>query len=107
MEQFLVDKMKSNNMDEIDKDMIVMRCTNASYELHELANKFWKDVGELCEKYETEFKIIDMGIVCGITDAAEDHLGCKILFGTSKSVLKCIKELSEDALGEFLEEAKE
>lgn len=55
---------------------------------------------KLCTTYKDEFEIADVGIVCGVTDATEEHLGCKIAFGSYKAIIKCLKEVSNELLEE-------
>lgn len=100
MEQVLLDKIKANDMDDIDKVMIAARLANGVTDLHELVGKFCTDIEELCKKYKDEFAIADVGIACGVTDGTEENIGLKIAFGSTGSILKCLRQITDELVKE-------
>jgi uncharacterized Zn finger protein len=62
MEQSLINKLKQNNLDEIDKDMIAARVKNASIKIMDECSNSVDRINALLEEYSVEAKLA--GISC-------------------------------------------
>lgn len=104
MEQALLEKLRNNNCDEIDKDMIIARVKNAMNEYKKVIDAFDAGIDYLYKNYADEMKLCGVAIVAGCTDSIHNHffdkenIPFKCCIGENEGVeivMKQLKELAE------------
>lgn len=63
MEQSLIDKIKQDNLDEIDKEMIVARVKNATNKIMAECANSANRINTLLEEYSVEAKLVGLSCV--------------------------------------------
>ena len=103
MEKSLLEKMKNNTCDDIDKDMIVSRVLKAVQELQKITCAFSDGLKELKEQYADELKMAGATIVMGVAVPTVSHaegndfeLLTEVIVGTSDNVDKALLTLMKD-----------
>lgn len=104
MEKSLIEKMKNDTCDDIDKEMIVSRVLNAARKLQEASDAFTDAVKQLSEEYKDEMKMAGATIVLGIAVPAiskpvngnDFELVTKIVIGSDVNVKKTFLELMDN-----------
>lgn len=104
MEQSLIEKIKNDTADDIDKEMIVSRVLKAVKELHKVMNTFTEGLGGLKEQYADELKMAGATIVMGVAIPSLSHAEEKdfelveeVIVGSSVNVYKALLQLMKDA----------
>ncbi|SEP82431.1 hypothetical protein SAMN04487977_101534 [Treponema bryantii] len=100
MEESLRKKIEDGTYDEIDKDMIISRIMKSIKVKDEIAIEFANKIKNLVDEYHDELKLARFGIVMAVTDITEedDECGVKIVYGSSDSILKLMRILSEEVV---------
>ena len=101
MEKSLIEKLKNDTCDDIDKDMIVSRVLATAKKLQEASDAFVDAVKQLGDEHKDELKMAGATIVLGVAVPAitsamgkEDfELVTKIVIGSDKNVKKTFLEL--------------
>lgn len=104
MEKSLIEKMKNDTCDDIDKEMIVSRVLNAVKKLHEVTSAFSDSLEGLKEQYADELKMAGVTIVMGVAVPTLSHvegndfeLLTEVIVGNSANVNKALLTLVQDA----------
>ena len=104
MEKSLIEKMKNDTCDDIDKEMIVSRVFKAVQELHKVTDGFAKSLEKLKEQYADELKLSGTTIVMGVAVPTISHaegndfeLLTEVIVGTPNNVDKALLTLMKDA----------
>jgi len=101
MEKSLMEKLRNGNCDEIDKDMIVCRVSEAMKKVLTLCSDFQKNFKELQEEYDDELKIGKFAMVMAVSTCLDKAVtkdnGCGLMgiVGGQKDVIKLVSELTE------------
>lgn len=101
MEKSLIEKLKNDTCDDIDKDMIVSRVLATAKKLQEASDAFVDAIKQLGDEHKDELKMAGATIVLGVAVPAitsamgkEDfELVTKIVIGSDKNVKKTFLEL--------------
>lgn len=104
MEKSLIEKIKNDTCDDIDKDMIVSRVLATARKLQEASDAFVDAVKQLGEEHRDELKMAGTTIVLGVAVPAitkpingnDFELVTKVVIGSDKNVKKTILELMND-----------
>jgi hypothetical protein len=104
MEQSLIEKMKNDTCDEIDKEMIVSRVLKAVQELQEVVNTFSDSLTELKEQYADELKMAGATLVMGVAvpslsqiKGTDFELLTEVIIGRTDNVTQALLKLIQDA----------
>lgn len=104
MEKSLIEKMKNDTCDNIDKAMIVSRVLKALQELQGITNAFSDCLEKLKEQYADELKMSGATIVMGVAvptiseaKGNDFELFTKVIIGSSDNVEKALLTLTQDA----------
>lgn len=101
MEKSLIEKMKNNTCDDIDKDMIVSRVLSTTKKLQEATDAFVDAIKQLGDEHKDELKMAGTTIVLGVAVPAltkpmngkDFKLVTKIVIGSDENVKKTFLEL--------------
>jgi hypothetical protein len=103
MEKSLIEKIKNNTADDIDKEMIVSRVLKAVQELHNVTGAFTDSLDGLKEQYADELKMAGATIVMGVAIPTLSHaegkdfeLVTEVIVGSNKNVTKALFKLVQD-----------
>lgn len=98
MEQSLLEKMRNNTCDEIDKIMITSRVANAMQKVHPVVSDFCEKIENLCNEYSDELKMAGFALVMGLTDITDDKdtVGLRIIYGTRSRVNKVYEAITKE-----------
>ena len=100
MEKALLEKLRNNNCDDIDKDMILARVKNAMNEYKKVIDAFDAGIDYLYKNYADELKMCGVAIVAGCTDSIHTFFGAedipfKCCIGNNEGVEIVMKQLKE------------
>jgi len=98
MEKSLLEKMRNNTCDEIDKIMITSRVAKAMQEVHPVVSDFCEKIESLCNEYSDELKMAGFALVMGLTDITDDkdNVGLRIVYGTRSRVNKVYEAITKE-----------
>lgn len=98
MEKSLLEKMRNDTCDEIDKIMITSRVAKAMQEVHPVVSDFCEKIERLCNEYSDELKMAGFALVMGMTDITDDEntVGLRIVYGARSKVNKVYEAITKD-----------
>jgi hypothetical protein len=103
MEQSLIEKMKNDTCDEIDKEMIVSRVLKAVQELQNVTSAFSESLENLKEQYADELKMAGATLVMGVAvpslsqvKGTDFELLTEVIIGSTDNVDKALLTLMKD-----------
>jgi hypothetical protein len=99
MEKSLIEKLKNDSCDDIDKEMIVSRVLNAVKHLQTVCDDFSKNIKKVYEDYGDELKMAGASVVMGVNvSTLNKNPDCltKIVIGSNQNVQVIINDLLEE-----------
>ena len=101
MEKSLLEKLRNDTCDEIDKIMITSRVAKAMQEVHPVVGEFCENIDELCNEYSDELRMAGFALVMGMTDITDDKdtVGLRIVYGARRKVNKVYEAITKEING--------
>ena len=99
MEKSLIEKMRNDTADDIDKEMIVSRVLNAIKHLQAVCDDFSKNTKKVYEDYGDELKMAGTSVVMGenvSTLNKDPDCLTKIVIGSNKNVQVIINDILKE-----------
>lgn len=99
MEKSLIEKMKNDNCDDIDKEMIVSRVLNAVKHLQVVCDDFSNNIKKLYEDYGDELKMAGASVVMGVNVSTlnkESDCLTKVVIGNNRNVKVILDDLLKE-----------
>lgn len=99
MEQSLIEKIKNDTADDIDKEMIVSRVLNAVNHLQTVCNDFSENLKKVYEDYGDELKMAGASVVMGVNVSTlhkEPDCLIKVVIGFNQNVLVIVNDILKE-----------
>ena len=94
MENVLLEKIRNDTVDEIDKKMICARVANAEKAIFDAYDRFSYEIKRLTETFAYELKMSGIGLVLAVSDALiyKGKPCIKVVFGNEKIIMDLLKQ---------------
>lgn len=99
MEKSLIEKMRNDTADDIDKEMIVSRVLNAIKHLQVVCDDFSNNIKKLYEDYGDELKMAGSSVVMGVNVSTlnkDSDCLTKIVVGSNQNIRVVIDDLLKE-----------
>lgn len=99
MEKSLIEKIKNDTCDDIDKDMIVSRVLNAVKHLRTVCNDFSDNLKKVYEDYGDELKMAGASVVMGVNvSTLHEEPSCltKIVIGSNQNIQVIVDDILKE-----------
>lgn len=95
MEQFLEEKIKNHQNDEIDNMMITARIVDFHQKFLNLCSKFCNDLEELVTEKKMELALSGHAVILSVIDDVQKKIPLRLIIGKPELCKKALEDLGE------------